>query len=111
MSVNLASLTIDQVLDAAGSVAVTNFCNKQLAKFEEKVKKTQRAVWDRLQREVDIINHMGFPAYMLIVAEFINWSKDNAIPVGPGRGSAAGKLARSVHIRNHTPQIPQMYWR
>ncbi len=48
--------------------------------------------WDRLQREVDIINHMGFPAYMLIVAEFINWSKDNAIPVGPGRGSAAGSL-------------------
>ena len=35
---------------------------------------------------------MGFPAYMLIVAEFINWSKDNEIPVGPGRGSAAGSI-------------------
>ena len=42
--------------------------------------------------EIDIIEHMGFPAYMLIVAEFINWSKDNAIPIGPGRGSAAGSL-------------------
>ena len=42
--------------------------------------------------EMNIIELMGFPAYMLIVAEFINWSKDNEIPVGPGRGSAAGSL-------------------
>ena len=35
---------------------------------------------------------MGFPAYMLTVAEFINWSKDNEILVGPGRGSAAGSI-------------------
>lgn len=48
--------------------------------------------WDRLDFEMDIIESMGFPAYMLIVAEFINWSKDNEIPVGPGRGSAAGSL-------------------
>jgi DNA polymerase III subunit alpha len=48
---------------------------------------------DRLEREVGIVNSMGFPAYLLIVAEFINWSKDNEIPVGPGRGSAAGSLA------------------
>ncbi|MBX2801202.1 MAG: DNA polymerase III subunit alpha [Myxococcales bacterium] len=47
---------------------------------------------DRLQIEIDIILEMGFPAYLLIVAEFINWSKDNDIPVGPGRGSAAGSL-------------------
>ncbi len=48
--------------------------------------------WDRLKIELDIICNMKFPAYFLIVAEFINWSKDNAIPVGPGRGSAAGSL-------------------
>ncbi|MFT6376879.1 MAG: DNA polymerase-3 subunit alpha [bacterium] len=48
--------------------------------------------WDRLTIELGIIKGMGFPAYLLIVAEFINWSKDNAIPVGPGRGSAAGSL-------------------
>ncbi len=47
----------------------------------------------RLERELDIVIGMGFPAYLLIVAEFINWSKDNEIPVGPGRGSAAGSLA------------------
>lgn len=48
--------------------------------------------WERLDFETNIIEGMGFPAYMLIVAEFINWSKDNEIPVGPGRGSAAGSL-------------------
>ena len=35
---------------------------------------------------------MGFPGYFLIVMEFIQWSKDNNIPVGPGRGSGAGSL-------------------
>ncbi len=48
--------------------------------------------WERNRRELDIVIGMGFPAYLLIVAEFINWSKDNEIPVGPGRGSAAGSL-------------------
>jgi DNA polymerase-3 subunit alpha len=46
----------------------------------------------RLEDEAALIRKMGFPAYMLIVAEFINWSKDNGIPIGPGRGSAAGSL-------------------
>ncbi len=46
----------------------------------------------RLESELTMIERMGFPAYLLIVAEFINWSKDNGIPVGPGRGSAAGSL-------------------
>ena len=48
--------------------------------------------WARLEHEFAIISSMGFQAYFLIVAEFINWSKDNGIPVGPGRGSAAGSL-------------------
>jgi DNA polymerase-3 subunit alpha len=46
----------------------------------------------RLQIELDVINKMGFPGYFLIVMEFIQWSKDNNIPVGPGRGSGAGSL-------------------
>ncbi len=46
----------------------------------------------RLQREVDVIVQMGFPGYFLIVADFINWAKQNDIPVGPGRGSGAGSL-------------------
>ncbi|MFK3869897.1 DNA polymerase III subunit alpha [Pseudoalteromonas rhizosphaerae] len=47
---------------------------------------------ERLQIELDVINQMGFPGYFLIVMEFIQWSKDNNIPVGPGRGSGAGSL-------------------
>jgi DNA polymerase III subunit alpha len=47
---------------------------------------------DRLQTELDVINNMGFPGYFLIVADFIQWSKNNGIPVGPGRGSGAGSL-------------------
>jgi len=46
----------------------------------------------RLAEELQIINQMGFPDYFLIVADFINWAKDQNIPVGPGRGSAAGSL-------------------
>ncbi len=47
---------------------------------------------DRLERELGVINQMGFPGYFLIVADFIQWAKNNAIPVGPGRGSGAGSL-------------------
>ena len=41
---------------------------------------------DRLTFELDIINQMGFPGYFLIVADFIQWGKDNEVPVGPGPG-------------------------
>ncbi|WP_439840257.1 DNA polymerase III subunit alpha [Aeromonas veronii] len=47
---------------------------------------------ERLDVELKVINQMGFPGYFLIVMEFIQWSKDNGIPVGPGRGSGAGSL-------------------
>ncbi|WP_323766394.1 DNA polymerase III subunit alpha [Marinovum sp.] len=46
----------------------------------------------RLDFELGIIEGMGFPGYFLIVADFIQWAKDNDIPVGPGRGSGAGSL-------------------
>ncbi|MGB1829027.1 MAG: DNA polymerase III subunit alpha, partial [Paracoccaceae bacterium] len=46
----------------------------------------------RLEFELGIIESMGFPGYFLIVADFIKWSKENDIPVGPGRGSGAGSL-------------------
>ncbi|MDO6729638.1 DNA polymerase III subunit alpha [Marinovum sp. 2_MG-2023] len=47
---------------------------------------------ERLEFELGIIEGMGFPGYFLIVADFIQWAKDNDIPVGPGRGSGAGSL-------------------
>ena len=47
---------------------------------------------DRLRYELDQIKTMGFSSYFLIVYDFIQWSKDNDVPVGPGRGSGAGSL-------------------
>ncbi|OBU36422.1 DNA polymerase III subunit alpha [Photobacterium phosphoreum] len=47
---------------------------------------------ERLEIELKVVNQMGFPGYFLIVMEFIQWSKDNDVPVGPGRGSGAGSL-------------------
>ncbi|MEK7991786.1 MAG: DNA polymerase III subunit alpha, partial [Thiotrichaceae bacterium] len=58
-----------------------------------KNKLPQRQEYDeRLQIELDVILQMGFPGYFLIVADFIQWSKDNGVPVGPGRGSGAGSI-------------------
>ena len=60
--------------------------------------------WDRLQVEIDIINNMKFPGYMLIVWEFVDAAKRMGIPVGPGRGSAAGSLvAYALRITNIDP--------
>ncbi|MFK5894955.1 MAG: DNA polymerase III subunit alpha [Pseudomonadota bacterium] len=53
----------------------------------------QRQIYiDRLDTELGVIIQMGFPGYFLIVADFIRWSKENHVPVGPGRGSGAGSL-------------------
>jgi DNA polymerase-3 subunit alpha len=59
----------------------------------------------RLEQELKIINQMGFPDYFLIVADFINWAKNHDIPVGPGRGSAAGSLvAYALRITDIDPK-------
>ena len=47
---------------------------------------------NRLNDELNIISRMGFSGYFLIVSDFVRWSKDNNIPVGPGRGSGAGSI-------------------
>src|SRR5436305_1895289 len=52
----------------------------------------ERAYEERLALELGVITSMGFAGYFLIVADFINWAKAQGIPVGPGRGSAAGSL-------------------
>jgi DNA polymerase III subunit alpha len=58
----------------------------------------------RLDLELEIIVKMKFPGYFLIVADFINWSKENQIPVGPGRGSGAGSLvAYALRITDLDP--------
>ncbi len=58
----------------------------------------------RLDFELGTIIQMGFPGYFLIVADFINWGKNNGVPVGPGRGSGAGSLvAYSLGITDLDP--------
>jgi len=58
----------------------------------------------RLDFEIKTIQQMGFPGYFLIVADFINWAKNNGVPVGPGRGSGAGSLvAYSLGITDIDP--------
>ena len=58
----------------------------------------------RLKFETDTIIQMGFPGYFLIVADFIQWAKNNGVPVGPGRGSGAGSLvAYSLKITDLDP--------
>ncbi|WP_434527017.1 DNA polymerase III subunit alpha [Photorhabdus asymbiotica] len=60
---------------------------------DPEVRAEKRSEYDeRLDIELRVINQMGFPGYFLIVMEFIQWSKDNGVPVGPGRGSGAGSL-------------------
>ncbi len=66
---------------------------ERLAKIKEKNPDIDEQLYrDRIKYEIDIILDMGFPGYFLIVADFINHSKKIGVPVGPGRGSAAGSM-------------------
>ena len=72
---------------------------------DPEVRESKRPEYEqRLDFEVGIIVQMGFPGYFLIVADFINWAKNNGVPVGPGRGSGAGSLvAYSMGITDLDP--------
>lgn len=64
---------------------------------------------DRLERELAVIHRMGFAGYFLIVADFIQWAKNNGIPVGPGRGSGAGSLiAYVIKITDLDPIVHEL---
>ncbi len=56
------------------------------------VEENEKVYFERLETELKVINEMGFPGYFMIVADFIQWAKNELIPVGPGRGSGAGSL-------------------
>jgi DNA polymerase-3 subunit alpha len=72
--------------------------------LEKRFKKLTREIEDRYNYEVDVIKKMGYSGYFLVVQDFINASKNRGIPVGPGRGSAAGSLvAYALGITNVNP--------
>lgn len=65
---------------------------------------SEKEYWDRLAYEIEVIKKKGFASYFLIVSDFINWARKQRIPVGPGRGSAAGSLvAYAMRITNLDP--------
>ncbi|MDP8233945.1 MAG: DNA polymerase III subunit alpha [Candidatus Saelkia tenebricola] len=66
-----------------------HLCNQNL---EKKYPASDHNIKKRLDYELDVINRLGFTSYFLIVRDFVNFAKKNSIPVGPGRGSAAGSI-------------------
>ncbi|WP_150463140.1 DNA polymerase III subunit alpha [Nesterenkonia ebinurensis] len=63
-------------------------------------------VQEQAQYEIGVITQMGFPSYFLVVADFINWAKENGIRVGPGRGSGAGSMvAYAMRITDLDPLV------
>lgn len=76
-----------------GMSYLKKICIDGLAKrYGKSYEDVDKPIKDRLDYELEVISHMGWPSYFLIVADFVNWAKDNGIVVGPGRGSAAGSL-------------------
>ena len=67
-----------------------NICEKGM---EKKFSEPTKELTERLNYELSVIKKMGFASYFLITADFVHYAKKNNIPVGPGRGSAAGSLA------------------
>ena len=75
-----------------------------LKRTDEDAATVKQRYLERLRIELDVINGMGFPGYFLIVADFIQWAKNNGVPVGPGRGSGAGSLvAYALEITDVNP--------
>jgi DNA polymerase-3 subunit alpha len=88
----------EEMADMAREGLKARLASMGLAPEEEK------KYWERLDHELDVITRMGFPGYFLIVQDFINWAKRQGIPVGPGRGSAAGSIvAWALRITNLDP--------
>lgn len=98
---------------STGKTSIENYLIIQSEKglkkrLDSNFKKIDKKIYfkykNRLDIELSIINKMGFPGYFLIVMEFIQWAKDNNIPVGPGRGSGAGSLvAYALNITEVDP--------
>jgi len=83
-------MTIGDFLIAESEKGLTKRLQKLLP--PEGDPELEKIYWERLKIELDVIISMDFPGYFLIVADFIHWSKENGIPVGPGRGSGAGSI-------------------
>ncbi|MDL2271727.1 DNA polymerase III subunit alpha [Desulfovibrio sp. OttesenSCG-928-I05] len=111
------ALTAENVQDADPEAAMKRykarlakeFCRMARAGLDKRIEALTYDIDEalyrkRLEYELDVICQMDFPGYFLIVQDFINWAKDHGVPVGPGRGSAAGSLvAWALRITNLDP--------
>ena len=96
-------ITLEDYLLQQSEVGLKRHMERNFPDVEEREKEMTR-YQERLVFEVRTIAQMGFPGYFLIVADFINWAKNNGVPVGPGRGSGAGSLvAYSLGITDLDP--------
>ena len=88
--------TVDQIFERE----VRDGFEKRLAVLKKNNPDLDEKLYrERLDYEIGVILDMGFPGYFLIVADFIRYSRENDVPVGPGRGSAAGSMvAYSMEI-------------
>jgi len=95
----------DQKIDELFEQEVRDGFNRRFQRLKAKYPHLDEALYvKRLENELSVINSMGFQGYFLIVADFIRYAKKRNIPVGPGRGSAAGSLvAYSLGITDLDP--------
>ncbi len=101
--IQLPHFAVPEGLD--GNSYLRHLAEEGLVKRYGKTYDTIEPVYrERLDYELKIVEKMGWPSYFLIVADFVNWAKNNKIVVGPGRGSAAGSLiCYAIGITNLCP--------
>ena len=109
LELNLGKPQLPTFITPDGSDLPTHLTDRAMKGLEERFAELSYPVdkkmyMDRLELELGIIIGMKFPGYFLIVSDFINWAKENDIPVGPGRGSGAGSLvAYALRITDLDP--------
>ncbi len=96
--------TLAECLERLAREGLEDRLRARTYRSREEEAEVRRRYAERLETELETIREMGFPGYFLIVQDFINWAKKNGVPVGPGRGSAAGSLvAYALRITNLDP--------
>ncbi|MBI2379990.1 MAG: DNA polymerase III subunit alpha [Gammaproteobacteria bacterium] len=85
-------MTIDEFFRAESEQGLEARLDFLIGRDDPEFAEKRKRYDERLDIEINCIIQMGFPGYFLIVADFIQWAKNNGVPVGPGRGSGAGSL-------------------
>ena len=86
----------DDILDRQAHAGLIKRLQEEVLKYKVHINRNPKEVeieyTQRLEYELGVIKNMGFSGYFLIVSDFVKWSKQHDVPVGPGRGSGAGSL-------------------